>query len=136
MCRDQKEQQQYRQILIHHAIPSGKKLIGNGFVFAHDNDPKHTAISVRNYLDGKVQKGHIQVIRWPSQSPDLNPIENLWNIVKMKRKEFKATSAVHLFAKIQEIWFDLPTETLNKLVESMPTRIQAVIAVKGGHTKY
>lgn len=117
-------------------MPSGKQLIGNGFIFAHDNDPKHTAISVTNYLKRKVEKGEIKVLSWPSQSPDLNPIENLWNIVKMQRKKFKATSKDDLFSKIQRIWRELPINTLTKLVESIPTRIQAVIAAKGGHTKY
>ena len=117
-------------------MPSGKRLIGNGFVFAHDNDPKHTAGTVKTYLQTKQTKGDITVMNWPSQSPDLNPIEHLWNIVKIKRKGFKATSKDNLFDKITQIWNTIPMETLQKLVESMPERIQAVIAAKGAHTKY
>ena len=117
-------------------MPSGNRLIGRGFVLCHDNDPKHTAHTVKNYLQNKEHKGDIKVLEWPSQSPDINPIENLWNIVKQKRKGFRATSKDDLFEKIREIRQSIPTETLNNLVECMPRRIQAVIDTKGGHTKY
>ena len=43
--------EKYRQVLIHHAIPSGKRLIGNGFIFQHDNDHKHTANTFKSYLE-------------------------------------------------------------------------------------
>ena len=75
-------------------------------------------------------------MNWPSQSPDLNPIEHLWNIVKQSRKGFRATSKDHLFTKIQEIWRAIPLKTLNKLIASMPNRIEAVLKAKGFHTKY
>lgn len=136
VCICDKDQEKYRQILIHHAMPSGNRLLGNGFIFVHDNDPKHTAGRVKTYLNRKQQNGNISIMNWPSQSPDLNPIEHLWNIVKMKRKGFKATSRDNLFQRITEIWQSIPVETLKKLVESMPERVQAVIKAKGGHTKY
>lgn len=131
-----KDREKYRQILIHRAIPSGTRLIGKGFILGHDNDPKHTANTVKAYLQRISNKGKITIMEWPSQSPDLNPIENLWNIVKMKRKGIKALSAEDLFQKVSKIWREISTETLNKLVESMPRRIEAVIRNNGGHIKY
>ena len=68
VCMHTKDQHKYRQVLIHHAMPSGKRLISDGFAFAQDNDPKHTANTVKAYLERKEEKGEVKVMEWPSES--------------------------------------------------------------------
>ena len=117
-------------------MPSGKRLIGLPFIVLQDNDPKHTANSVKKYLQNKSNQGHIEAFEFPAQSPDLNPIENLWKILKDQMKNVKTANLDDLFHKLTEIWNGIDVSYLYTLVESMPRRCKAVIAAKGMFTKY
>ncbi len=85
-----------------------------------------------------------KLVQWPwcycawlaSNSPDLNPIENLWGIVKRKMRDTRPNNADDLKATVKETWASIPPQQCHKLITSMPRRIEAVIKAKGAPTKY
>ena len=70
---------------------------------------------------------------WPPQSPDLNPIEQVWDLLGTKLDSYKSKNLVELEL---EKWRKIPSTYIQTLISSMPQRVAAVIAAKGGHTKY
>lgn len=106
----------------------------NDSIFMHDNDPKHTAKSTVKFLQNK----QIQTMKWPAQSPDMNPIENLWSYVK---KQLSLSTSLpknshELWERFMTVWSSISEIYCRKLIESMPERINALIKAKGGHTKF
>jgi len=111
-----------------------------GSVFQHDNARVHQAGHVRDYLDYKVDTfdGKLQIMEWPSQSPDLNPIESVWAYIKkqLQKRPSKPSSFNHLFEVVVEEWQSIPSRVLENMIESMPRRVNMVIKNRGGSTKY
>ncbi|KAK1800821.1 hypothetical protein P4O66_006005, partial [Electrophorus voltai] len=85
--------EKYRHILIHHAIQSGRRIIGPKFILQQNNDPKHTASVIKNYLHLKEEQEVLEVMVWPPQSPDLN-IESVWDYMKRQKDLRNPTSTV------------------------------------------
>ncbi len=73
---------------------------------------------------------------WPSMSPDLNPIEHLWGILKQKMEERKVSNIHQLRDVVMKEWKRNPAATCEALVNSVHKRVKAVLENNGGHTKY
>jgi transposase len=122
-----------RDILFTHLIQSARRLVPGGtWWLLHDNDPKHRSVLVKRWL---FEKG-VQVMDFPPYSPDLNPIENLWNNLKRRVEKHNATNIEELKDALNTEWYATSTDFLAELVQSMPRRCQAVVQSKGHKTKY
>ncbi|GFV87270.1 transposable element Tcb2 transposase [Trichonephila clavipes] len=97
-----------------------------------DNDPKHTAFVVKEWLLYHCRNQ----LNTPPQSPDLNVIENLWSHLERAVQKHQITIKEQLKSVLQEEWLNIAPETTRHLVESMPRRLEAVISAKGYATKY
>ncbi|KAI5089756.1 complement C3-H1-like precursor [Silurus meridionalis] len=118
----------YYEILRNNLLPSFRALkMGRGWVFQHDNDPKHTARITKEWLCKK----HIKVLAWPSQSPDLNPIRNLWRELKLCFSQRQARNLTDLEKICEEEWAKIPPAVCANLVKNYRKRLTSVIANKG-----
>src|ERR1700730_1043519 len=80
----------------------------------------------------------LSLLDWPAQSPDLNPIEHLWQMLKFHLSTYpeKPGSIHELWKRVEAEWEKISKEESIKLIHSMPSRVGAVIKAKGGYTKY
>ena len=107
--------------------------VQNCQIFIQDGAPCHRSKVAKNFLDSN----NINLLKWPGNSPDLNPIKNLWTNMKNKVSEKQPLSGAELVKAIKEVWVkEIFKEYCQSLIESMPRRIKAMIKNRGGHTKY
>uniref|UniRef100_A0A8C5Q9A8 Transposase n=1 Tax=Leptobrachium leishanense TaxID=445787 RepID=A0A8C5Q9A8_9ANUR len=124
---------QYQEILDDNVMQSVTNLrLGRRWTFQQDNDPKHTSKSTRAWLQIKGWN----ILEWPSQSSDLNPIENLWWDLKKAVAVRKSKNVTELEAFAHDEWAKIPVDRCKTLVASYASRLKAVITVKGCCTKY
>ena len=108
-----------------------------GRVFMQDNASIHTTTAVMSYLNERVD-----TLSWPSLSPDLNPIENVWSQMQRKMHEkmrlgLRLRNVDQLLTLAKRSFYEVCNQNyLNKLYESMSKRIKSVIEEKGERTKY
>ena len=81
---------------------------------------------------------HYEMMKWPANSPDLNPIENVWAVLKdrMQKRRPRPHTKDEMHRAIQEEWAMLRPMDFAMAIESMPARCQAVIEANGGAIKY
>ena len=124
----------YRDEILEPMVRPYAGAVGPGFLLMHDNARPHVARVCRQYLEDE----GIDTIEWPSRSPDLNPIEHLWDIMfqSIRRRQVAPQTLQELTDALRQIWEDIPQDTIRRLIRSMPRRCQACIQARGGHTRY
>jgi transposase len=100
--------------------------------FVQDNAPAHRAKLTKKCIE----ELNLKDLRHPAQSPDLNPIANVWAEMKRELNRDPATSLDDLKLKLKGIWAGLDDGFIRKCVRSMASRLDAVKKERGGHTKY
>ena len=103
-------------------------------VFMDDNARPHRSRAVIECL----RQNAISTIPWPARSPDLNPIEHLWDILgrKVRAMNPPAQNLAELEAALHREWRQIPQRQIQHLVQGMRRRLRAVINVRGGYTRY
>ena len=122
----------YLAMLRDYFLPWADTHLDADFVFMQDNASIHKAKAVMQFLE----QSQVPVLEWPPQSPDLNPIENLWAIVKKRISEKNPATVDELWDVMKIVWDQVSVELCQKLYRSMPSRCTAVIHQKGYPTKY
>ncbi|KAG2470135.1 TCB1 transposase, partial [Polypterus senegalus] len=139
----------YRDILVENLLQSALDLrLGRQLIFQQDTDPKQTAKISKEWLQDNdpkhtakiskewLQDNSVNVLEWPSQSPDLNPIEHLRRYLKMTVHQRFPSNLMELEWCCKEEWAKLAKDRCAKLVASYSKRLEAVVAAKGAWTKY
>jgi hypothetical protein len=127
--------EQYKKVLETRLIPQLEDWFPDGnCVYMQDGAPCHTANIIKDYFDGI----GMEVLPWPGNSPDMNPIEGIWYNLKDRVNEVTTTNKRDLIERIVDVWFHNPdiAQLIAKYYASMPNRIAALIKAKGGATKY
>ena len=120
--------------LLRGALPASVRSLGleGDYTFQQDNASCHSAKYTKDWM----ARNKIDLLDWPAQSPDLNPIEHLWDALGRQIGSRAFTNNEQLWKHLQEQWQLLPRVCISKLVESMSRRVEAVLKARGGYARY
>lgn len=122
------------EILQDHVVRYAEFIGAESFLLMQDNARAHSAQCVEQYLfDVGIRK-----IQWPARSPDMNPIEHVWDMLKrrVKRSLNPPQNLRELKTALVAAWEEIPQMDIKNIIHSMPDRMQAVIRARGGNTRY
>lgn len=104
------------------------------YLFQQDNDPKHRSKVAEAWFTRK----RIRRLTWPSNSPDMSIIEHVWDQLDrlVRARNPLPRNLEEMWKALEEEWVNFPLDSLDKLFESMPRRVAALLKARGGHTKY
>ena len=139
----------YIKLLSNNLLPFIDVLRNDGvtdIVFQQDNASCHVSKTTKAYLETAMNEHEFTVMQWPANSPDMNLIENLWAHLKTElHKQYPDTLTLQglphtirtaLCDRLNKVWWEIGEEVLDRLVDSMPRRVQALIDAKGWYMEY
>jgi|KBSSwiStaDraftv2_1062776.scaffolds.fasta_scaffold275747_2 transposase len=125
----------YQQTLQDHLLPFIASLDSSQiWIFQDDNATVHRTAAVKKFKEDN----NILSLTWPPQSPDLNPIEHLWDELerRLRKRENIPRNKQELFSALKEEWLNIEPHVLANLIDSMPRRVKAVLKSRGMPTRY
>ncbi|GFU36185.1 transposable element Tc3 transposase [Trichonephila clavipes] len=124
----------YRVVILEQHARLFRGAMGSEFLFMDDNARPHRA----NIVDECLQSEDITRMDWPAYSPDLNPIEHVWDMLgrRIAARQPPPTCLPELRRALLDEWYNIPQDQIDNLILSMPRRCKACIASSGRHTPY
>ena len=117
-----------------HKVISKFNLDPSCIIFQQDNASIHTTKMLQEWFSWQP----FILLPWPTQLPDLNPIEHIWSILKQRLNQYEKppTGLMDLWDHVIEVFHSITPNDCRRLIESMPHRITTIKATKGRWTKY
>lgn len=122
MVEGNMEQHQYQRVLENRMMPQMRDWFPNeDGIFMHDLAPCHTAKRIKEF----VRQNNIQVLAWPGNSPDINPIENLWGIMKTKLAQQTFNTRDELIRAVLNMWIGIEMAKQSRLPKHSSSQCHA-----------
>ena len=124
--------ERYVEILREMLVPQSDYYFPGGYFLMQDNDPKHKSHLAMKFIEENVPG----LLEWPSKSPDLNPLENIWAILKQNVRKRLPETLEDLENVICDEWDKLDDEMIKRTCESFNNRVQECYERRGAQTHY